>query len=72
MTNIERIRAMRAEELAKWLIEDVEQGQDFSTAVCDMRYCAVLASTPIGEDCKCTGEDHLAAAVRYLESEVEK
>jgi hypothetical protein len=70
MTQIEKIRAMSAEELAKWLMDEVEQGNfnDF----CDGRYCEELAAHGDEFDaCFCSDQRCLAAAVRYLESEVE-
>ena len=69
MTQIDKIRAMSAEELAKFLM-DVEQ-QNFSVEFCDRRYCRVFAATPDGEDCDCSNKECIAAAVAYLESEVE-
>ena len=77
MTRLEKIRGMSAEELAKWLIEDVEQSQDFSTSFCDPKYCPrmceIVAAEERGErfeDTPCFDEDCLAAAVVYLNSEV--
>lgn len=70
MTHIEKIRAMSAEELAEFLM-DVEQ-QNFSVEFCDKRFCRVFAATPEGEDCDCSNKECIAAAVAYLESEVEE
>ena len=79
MTHLEKIRGMSAEELAKWLIEDVEQGQEFSVNFCDPNYCPrmreIVKAEERGErfeDVPCPEEGCLAAAVAYLNSEVEK
>ena len=71
MTQIEKIRAMSAEELAEFLM-DVEQEQIVSVEFCDRRFCKVYAATPDGEDCDCSDKECVAAAVAYLESEVEE
>ena len=71
MKQIEKIRAMSAEELAAWLKDYVED-QNFSVDFCEARFCPVLAGMPVGEDCDCSDEKCLAAAVAYLESEVEE
>lgn len=77
MTQLERIRGMNAEELAKWLIEDVEQSQDFSTSFCDANYCPRMREITVAEemgesieDAPCSEEECLAAAVAYLNSGV--
>ena len=78
MTHLEKIRGMSAEELARWLIDDVEQSQDFSTNFCDPKYCPrmreIVAAEERGEiiEGPCLDEDCLAAAVAYLNSEVEE
>ena len=59
MKQIERIRQMSVEELAKWLMEDVEQ-QNFSVEFCEERFC------PLYEDHCCTDENCLKAAVPFL------
>ncbi|MBE6702135.1 MAG: hypothetical protein E7585_01830 [Ruminococcaceae bacterium] len=61
MKQIDKIRAMSAEELAEFLL-DVDQ-QNFSVTFCEERFCPDLASA-------CTDEKCLMAAVAYLESEV--
>ena len=76
MTQIEKIRAMSAEELARWLMEDVENG-DFSAAFCNEQHCKKYREYPDGDfDCNvgllAPDEECVAAAVAYLESEVEK
>jgi hypothetical protein len=69
---IERIRAMSAEQLAEWLMDHVEN-QNFSVDVCDNRFCPLLADADEdGVVNGCNEERCLAAAVAYLESEVEK
>ncbi|MBO5355730.1 MAG: hypothetical protein J6B09_06660 [Clostridia bacterium] len=79
MTQIEKIRQMSAEELARWLMDEVEQGQ-FSTNVCNAGICsnarAIAEAEERGEDADrflpCSDENCIAAAVAYLESEVEE
>ena len=79
MTQIEKIRAMSAEELAKWLVNDADQG-NFLMCVCNEKNCsnarAIKEAEEKGEDTDlylpCTDELCIAAAVRYLESEVEE
>ena len=79
MTHLEKIRGMSAEELANWLIEDVEQSQNFSTTFCDPKYCPRMLEIVMAEargerfeDVPCPEEGCLAAAVAYLNSEVEE
>ena len=79
MTHLEKIRGMSAEELANWLIEDVEQSQDFSTSFCDPKYCPRMLEIVMAEargerfeDVPCPEDDCLSAAVAYLNSEVEE
>ena len=68
MTQIEKIRAMSAEELARWLM-DVENG-NFSPEFCDEKHCLKFKEDG-GFDCA-PDKDCIAAAVAYLESEVEE
>ena len=73
MTQIEKIRAMSAEELARWLM-DVEYGI-FSPEFCDDEHCPEFKENPDGGfDCNvglnAPDMDCIAAAVAYLESEV--
>ena len=74
MTQIEKIRGMSAEELAEWLMEDVESG-NFSADFCDPCYCKKHQEHP-GENFDCNqvslapNKECIAAAVAYLESEV--
>ena len=75
MTQIEKIRAMSAEELARWLM-DVEDG-NFSPEFCDEKHCPKFKEHPDGNfDCNVglntPDKDCVAAAVAYLESEVEE
>lgn len=79
MTHLEKIRGMSAEELARWLIDDVEQSQDFSTNFCDPKYCPRMREIAMAEErgecveyTRCSDEECLAAAVAHLNSEVEK
>ena len=79
MTHLEKIRGMSAEELARWLIDDVEQSQDFSTNFCDPKYCPRMLEIVMAEargekfdGVPCPEEGCLAAAVAYLNSEVEE
>ena len=66
MTQLEKIRAMSAEKLAAWLI-DVEMTADFSSSfACLEKFC------PLDSEGECSEAKCLAAAVRYLESEVEE
>ena len=73
MTQIEKIRAMSAEELARWLM-DVEDG-NFSPEFCDEKHCPKFKEDG-GFDCNvglnAPNKDCIAAAVAYLESEVEE
>ena len=70
MTQIDKIRAMSAEELAKWLIEEVEQ-QNFTAEICDEKYCKSWGELEDGRPCvDCTWDNCIAAGVAYLESEV--
>ena len=74
MTQIEKIRAMSAEALAEWLMEDVESG-DFSADFCDPRFCKKYQEHPDADfDCNqgslAPNKECIAAAVAYLESEV--
>lgn len=78
MTHLEKIRSMSAEELAKWLLEEVEQ-QQFSADACGAGYCPRARALMEAEEkdgrieyVPCTDEGCLAAAVAYLNSEVEK
>ena len=71
MKQIDRIRAMSAEQLANFLMDHCENG-NFSVDVCDKRFCKHLAATEEGEDVEnCSYNGCLAAAVAYLESETE-
>lgn len=76
MTQIEKIRQMSAEELARWLMDEVERG-GFSTCFCNRRFCR-LYQAQSGEifDChevaKTPDAYCVEAAVAYLESEVEE
>lgn len=73
MTQIEKIRAMSAEELARWLM-DVEDG-NFAPCFCDEQFCRKFRENPDGKF-KCNvgdaapDKDCVAAALAYLESEV--
>ena len=70
MTQLEKIRSMSAEELARWLIEEVEQ-QNFTAQICEEKYCKAWSELEDGTPCTdCTWEDCIAAGVRFLESEV--
>jgi|GEM_PF-1493017 len=72
MTQIEKIRAMSAEELARWLI-DVEDG-NFTPCFCNEQVCRKIKENPDGGfDCNvgaaAPDKDCIAAAVAYLKSE---
>ena len=75
MTQIEKIRQMSAEELAAYLFQIADEGL---TDYCACKHCeeckALYAAEEAGEQycCKCTDELCIAAAVIYLESEVEE
>lgn len=77
MTQIEKIRQMSAEELARWLMDEVERGQ-FSANVCNAGICsnarAIAEAEEREEDVDrflpCADENCIAAAVIYLESKV--
>ena len=79
MTQIEKIRQMSAEELARWLMDEVEKG-NFLADVCNAGICsnsrAIAEAEERGEDIDrflpCADENCIAAAVIYLESEVEE
>ena len=75
MTQIEKIRNMSAEELARWLM-DVEDG-NFAPCFCDEQFCRKFRENPDGKfECNvglnAPDKDCIAAAVAYLESEVEE
>ena len=69
MKQIDKIRAMSAEELAAWLLDYVEQ-QNFSVDVCESRFCPEFDNFSLSKGSVCTDKKCLAAAVAYLESEV--
>lgn len=76
MTQIEKIRGMSAQELARWLMDEVESG-NFSPCFCNPTYCRKYQEYPDGNfDCNvgldAPDNDCIAAAVAYLESEVEE